>query len=280
MGCHGGRPAPLNPDGTYPNNGDIDAGFLSWDVSTLYFSDDDFENDVHSVQPTAEQQDALRRLNEMVLVTNPPAAENTLIHGWYGSTDPTATKLPAGAVFNPNFIPDGWLPATPAALRRTRPRTPRRSTCRCSRRSAAPATPSARTRENPTSASTRTTSTSMSTPRRSDELAFDQGVMPLARHTMDNFWTEKTPSAASILAGALGFPATRTPGNPTAVIDRVTANGTSNGTSSGTVSVDGSGGSTTVRLNGDASLFAKTIQWQLAGQAVRQHRRIGGRHHA
>jgi len=266
MGCHGGRPAPLNPDGTYPDNGDTGAGFLSWDVTTLFFSDDDFENDVHRVQPTAEQQDALRRLNEMVLLTNPPAAENTLIHGWYGSTDPTATKLPAGAVFNPNFIPDGWLPgnaggppADKAADAKTLYLQVLAPFCR--------ACHSQRTDPGKPDISFDTYNKYVNVyGTKIGELAFDQGVMPLARHTMDNFWTEKTPSAASILAGQLGFPATRTPGTPTAVIDRVTANGTSNGTSSGTVSVDLSGGSTTVRLNGDASLFAKTFRWQLTAK--------------
>lgn len=260
--CHGGRPAQLNGN-TYPNNGDIGAGFLPWDVSTLYFSDDDFENETRTVQPTADQQDALRRLNEMVLLTNPPVAENTLIHGWYGVADLTATTLPTGAAFNPNFIPDGWLPGNPggppadkAADAKTLYLQVLRPFCRaCHAQRVEPGKPNI----------------GFDTYNKFvnvyhdevGELALDQGAVPLARHTMDNFWTESTPSAGSILADKMGFAPTRVPGRPIAAIGRAIVGGTNTNASSGSVSVDISGGPVTVRLNGDASLFAKTMQWTL-----------------
>ena len=272
LDCHGGKPAALS-SGVYPNNGDLrnsasgslSPGFLPWDVSTLYFSDDDFDNGTHLTQPTAAQLEAFRKFNEMVLLTNPSDTVKSLIHGWYGVTDPTATTLPADATFNANFIPDGWLPGStggPSDADADKARTlylqvvgPYCRACHAQR----------------------TEKTTISFATYDDfigyasegvggipNLVFDTGVMPLARHTMDEFWrSDTTASPASVLASTLGLADYRMPGTPIAAIDSVIVNGTTVSVTGGAVTANRVSGAAILRLNGDASLFAKTMKWTL-----------------
>ena len=276
LDCHGGKPAALS-SGVYPNNGDLrnsasgsqSPGFLPWDVNTLYFSDDDFDNRTHLTQPTAAQLEAFRKFNEMVLLTDPSDTVKSLIHGWYGVTDTTATTLPADATFNANFIPDGWLPGNTGGP----------STADADKASTlylqvvAPycrACHAQRTEKAAISFSTYADFMGYASEAIGGipDLVFDQGVMPLARHTMDEFWlTGAASSPASILADKLGLAATRMPGTPIARIDRAMVNGASTTVTSVPVDVDITGGSVTVRLNGDTSRFAKTLQWTLTPPA-------------
>ena len=275
LDCHGGKPAALS-SGVYPNNGDLrnsasgslSPGFLPWDVSTLYFSDDDFDNGTHLTQPTAAQLEAFRKFNEMVLLTNPSDTVKTLIHGWYGVTDQTATTIPADATYNPDFIPDGWLPGNTGGP----------STADADKASTlylqvvAPycrACHAQRTEKAAISFSTYADFMGYASEGSGGipDLVFDRGAMPLARHTMDEFWlTGASPSPASVLASQLGLTDTRMPGTPIARIDRAVVGGTSTTVTAGTLNVDITGGSVTVRPNGDTSYFAKTMQWTLVSK--------------
>lgn len=273
--CHGGKPAALS-GGVYPNNGDLrnaasgskSPGFLPWDVSTLYFSDDDFDNHTRLTPPSAAQLDAFRRFNEMVLLTDPSDTVKTLIHGWYGVTDTSATTIPADATFNGDFIPDGWLPGNtggPSDADADKASTlylqvvgPYCRACHAQR-----------TEKSAISFSTYADFMGYASegiggiPNR----VFDMGVMPLARHTMDEFWRSATAaSPASVLASQLGLADTRMPGTPIALIDRAVVGGSSTTIATGTVDVDITGGSVTVRPNGDSSYFAKTLQWTLTSK--------------
>ena len=275
LDCHGGKPAALS-SGTYPNNGDLrnaasgskSPGFLPWDVNTLYFSDDDFDNRTHLTPPSAAQLEAFRKFNEMVLQTNPSDTVKGLIHGWYGVTDANATTLPAGASFNADFVPDGWLPSNTggpttgqAADARTLYLQVVGPYCR--------ACHAQRTEKSAISFSTYADFMGYASEGLGGipDLVFDRGAMPLARHTMDEFWLSgASASPASVLASQLGLADTRMPGTPTALIDRAVVNGTSTTITAGTLDVDITGGSVTVRPNGDTSYFAKTMQWTLVSK--------------
>lgn len=262
--CHGGRPAKLNPDGSYPNNGNIGAGFLPWDVSTFYFSDADFEVRTHTVAPTAAQSDAFRRFNEMVLFTNPSATSKELVQGWYGVTDPTATGLPATAAFNPGFIPAGWLPgsaggpavnqAADAAALYQKVVGPYCRACHAQR-------------SDNSNIDFNTYAKFANETANITSLVFDHGAMPLAAHTMDDFWLTGVPAgAASVLAAQLGLAKTRMPGSPVAAIGRAVVNGANANISGGAISVNRVNGTAAIRLNADASLFANSQSWQITAK--------------
>lgn len=260
--CHGGKPAQFNA-GSYPKIGDIGAGFLPWDVNSFYFSDTDFDRRVRNVGPTAAQSEAFRRFNEMVLLTKPSAAVKELVHGWYGSTDLTATSLPANASFNPDFIPAGWLPGNtggPADNQAAEAATLYKKVvgpfCR--------ACHAQRSDNTDISFDAYEKFVDENDAGKIADLVFDRGVMPLAAHTMDDFWLNGSPSsAAAVLASHFGIAATRVPGIPIASIGRAVVNGANVNVTGGAITVDRINGTAMVRMNADASLFANTWQWQL-----------------
>lgn len=106
MNCHGGsygnrtqlrdHVAAL---GTW-TSGDVGARFLPFALDSFVYDDMflNFTGIPHvSHFHRADQEARLRTLNEMLLPTNLTAEARTLIHGWYGSTDETASTLPAVA---------------------------------------------------------------------------------------------------------------------------------------------------------------------------------------
>ena len=236
--CHGGRPAQPDINGNYPNNGNIGAHFLPWDVSSFYFSDADFEQRVHRTPPTAAQSEAFRRFNEMVLLTNPRPTVRELIHGWYGSNDLTSNTLPTGTAFNADFVPADWRPGTsggnPAADKAE-------NASKLYRQVVGPFCRACHTQQS--GANFATYENFINTKNRITDLVFDRGVMPLARHTMDDFWRSNgSTSAAQLLATQLGIDTgVHTPGRPLADV-QYTQHGT------------------TVRLHGADSQFADTAQ--------------------
>lgn len=242
--CHGGRAAQPDSNGNYPNSGNIGAHFLPFDVSSFYFSDADFEQRLHKTPPSTAQSEAFRRFNEMVLLTNPTAAVRELIHGWYSSNDLTSNMLPTGATFNANFVPAGWRPGTsggnPVAGKAEDAST-------LYRQVVGPFCRACHTQQS--GASFATYDDFMNAKNRITDLVFDRGVMPLARHTMDDFWRSNgSASAAQLLATQLGIDTgVHMPGRPLADV-QYTQQGT------------------TVRLHGADSRFADPaqIKWTLS----------------
>lgn len=241
--CHGGRPAQPDSNGNYPNSGNIGAYFLPFDVSSFYFSDADFEQRVRRTQPNAVQSEAFRRFNEMVLLTNPTQAVRELIHGWYGSNDLVSNMLPSGATFKADFVPAGWRPGTsggnPTADKAE-------DASKLYRQVVGPFCRACHTQR--PEASFATYDDFMNAKNRITDRVFDHGVMPLARHTMDDFWrSNNSTSAAQLLATQLGIDiAAHMPGRPLADV-QYTQHGA------------------TVRLQGAGSQFADPAQlkWTL-----------------
>ncbi len=182
--CHGGGPKtliddPQNPGSRiYPDNGNVGASFLPWDVDTLFFSDEQFGNrDRNRPAATgmslADQQDEFKNFNSAVLVTGPAQAVRDLVEGWYGGPG-----LPSDT-FKADFVPEGWqsgINGNPDSsdnlyLDVVGPH------CRsCHTVRADSGTPPFVTYSQFIDSDIR---------RR----VFEEGSMPLARLTMDNFWT-------------------------------------------------------------------------------------------
>jgi len=122
--CHSGLPAAGGAGGggqQYNANapsgipGDLQAGFLPWDLDSFWYSDTDpgfstkSEDAAVKTQYTrANQLDQLKLLNVGAYLTtadpNRSALERELIEGWYGGAG-----MPGG--FDGSFVPDGWNPA-------------------------------------------------------------------------------------------------------------------------------------------------------------------------
>ncbi|HTT00506.1 MAG TPA: hypothetical protein VMG11_00345 [Steroidobacteraceae bacterium] len=119
--CHGGTPGPggtaANPyPSTAPSkiNGDVNAGFIPWDLDSFLYSDTDpgfsqkTEDAALKGQYTrANQETQLKLLNVGAYLTmtdpNRFALERELLEGWYGGAGmPNA--------FTGSFVPAGWTP--------------------------------------------------------------------------------------------------------------------------------------------------------------------------
>ncbi len=197
--CHTGDPAVESdlmadaslPGGLrYPDEGDIGSGFLPWDVNTLFFSDAQFDRRSQSAAPAlpglglAGQQAAFKAMNEAVLLTDPSDAVRELVEGWYGGPG-----LPSD-VHQGDFVATGW--AGNEALY-TEVIGPNCRACHSAQKEADSNIIDLAEFEDLDDNRDRTR-----------ELVFEEGVMPFARLTMDNFWTIGEPTAAELLAEELG----------------------------------------------------------------------------
>lgn len=104
MNCHGGSYGNktqlrdhVAATGEWPT-GDLGSRFLPfaldsyvYDDMYLHFTGIPFVSGFQQ----ADQESRFRSLNQMLLHTNLTPEARDLVHGWYGSTDPTATTLPA-----------------------------------------------------------------------------------------------------------------------------------------------------------------------------------------
>jgi hypothetical protein len=94
--CHGGRTSPLE-NGVYPDNGDIGAHFVPFDLDSFRYS-------TSNADYSREAQEAqLRLFNRGVVAANPGEAALELVRGWYGG------PMLEGD-FDGTFVPPGWLP--------------------------------------------------------------------------------------------------------------------------------------------------------------------------
>lgn len=99
--CHGGEPksdsAVVANGNVYPNDGNINANFIPFDLESLTYSN------VHGFDRKT-QEPQFKKMNIGILSnTQPPAAVKELIVGWYGGNN-----LPK-ALQNSNFVPSGWV---------------------------------------------------------------------------------------------------------------------------------------------------------------------------
>jgi Tol biopolymer transport system component len=168
--CHGGGSAPLNADGSYPNGGNINAGFLPFDLDSFGYL---------PAHPRAEQEAGLMALNQELVETNPPTAVKELIKGWYGSSAGSCSP----GTFCGSFRPDGWnrpqAPPTAAVVYDTVVKHSCRS-CHVAIAGTFPGTDSSLAFATFTDFAA----------RRADVNLFvcERGEMPLALQTYRNFW--------------------------------------------------------------------------------------------
>jgi len=165
--CHGGRPKALI-NGIFPDAGDTEAGFIPWDLDTYLFSDS-----TASVS-RANQENQFKIFNKTVLSTNPTAAQQELIEGWYGGSG-----LPANT-FNGGFVPPGWrVPAAPGNATQLYLQVVAPACRACH---------NMRGNVQQSDINFNSYSKFVSYKARIERLVYDEGVMPLALRTFDRFW--------------------------------------------------------------------------------------------
>jgi hypothetical protein len=280
--CHGGRPAQSVVAGQpYPNDGNLGAIFMPWDVDSFLFSGPDghaqkdpslppstqpflsrVDLEVLATYTRANQEDDLRRLNEAVLATYPRDAHvRTVVHDWYSAAPNYASNTLTG-MFRSHYVPPGWSTAVsgnsvqPAELYRD----VIAQHCRaCHTQLVRAPTGQARvpghTQDVPTFESYQSFVDEMTMNGvRTDRIIapiFDTGVMPMARLTADRLWVPAPGGErpADLLAAHLGVLASRVPGRPSASIQ----SNLSTYARGNDVLLDG----------GTDSRFAETFSWNL-----------------
>lgn len=120
--CHGGTPGTVT-NGQYSSSGDVNAGFLPWDLDSLLYSDTDPGFSSKSRDATlrtqytrAAQEAQFKLLNTGAYLTfaDPAAVPgryallHELLEGWYHGNG--ATGL-AATTFDGAFVPEGWKPS-------------------------------------------------------------------------------------------------------------------------------------------------------------------------
>lgn len=204
-GCHGGRPKKVSLD-QYTDFGDTGGRFLTWDLNTYIF-----DADPASSFSRANQETQFRNMNASVMLTNPTDAQRELIYGWYGSNsapdrarnnrdariarqllDESDIRTRTDKKFDGNFVPSGWSNASNLY---TRVIAPYCRACHVVRG------------KNPvqTSIDFRSYNDFMVFKTRTQDLVFDQSVMPMALRTFDKFWND-SPNTANILAQHINSP--------------------------------------------------------------------------
>ena len=246
--CHGGRADPLLPDGSFPRSGDTWSQLQPLDVGTFEYAD-------ASPWTRAEVEVGLKAMNQAVYASyaafeNPPPGQwdssmaRELLEGWYGGAG-----LPGA--FDDDYVPAGWQadpndgspPAGSDDLYRDVLSTNCR-TCHLLRGS-----------QHQGDIDFTSWDKFIGYDARIEELVFDEGLMPLATLTFDNFHDSgfMAEMLASFLpdfsryddAGALLLP-----GRPIAKAgpDRRSTS--------------------PVTLSGAASLFAETYFWNVVSHPV------------
>ncbi|MFV2056909.1 MAG: hypothetical protein ACC707_10600, partial [Thiohalomonadales bacterium] len=112
--CHGGNPKALLANGDYPDQGDIGASFIAWDLDLFDYADNN-SNYTRDAQESIFKQFnktvlAHRLMPALAATENYEPARNTVIKGWYGGADLPQEK------FDGNFIPALWLPDSKTGL--------------------------------------------------------------------------------------------------------------------------------------------------------------------
>ncbi|MDX1695252.1 MAG: hypothetical protein R3208_15915, partial [Ketobacteraceae bacterium] len=262
--CHGGTPAAL-VGGEYPNEGDIGAGFLLWDVDTFAFSDAAYEGrtpfDDEKFLTRSDYNAAFKTLNRMLKLTNITDAQLDLINGWYGGED-----MPDNS-FNGEYIPVAWRSPADGG--------PETNPDNASEFYLEVFAPTCRACHNGLENEELQFATYQGFIDRRDEIiqrVFVEGTMPMARVTMDNFWVGTQSESGSVaqtraelLAAHLSVDIeSQQPGVPLAIISSTAKNTIttvlqdSTEQSQATVSRGDR-----IELSGLSSLFADSFAWSL-----------------
>jgi hypothetical protein len=246
--CHGGTPggvdADTNGDGqkVYANGGDLNSGFLSWDLDAFKYSDDrSFSNASDPFFPESErslaadytreaQSTQFKALNQLAYLTfddgqtGNTSCETTdrprfclarqLVEGWYGG------EGTPGSSFNGGFVPETW---SSSETTKEMYRDVFAQNCRACHVLQVPGT---------TEVPNQLAIGSYTEFVKARGLApiMESGRMPFARMTMDRFWIPDDAGSGDLLAQHLtndGDPTTNSfdkPG-PGAVIDDGLADG-------------------------------------------------------
>jgi hypothetical protein len=122
--CHGGTPGGLDANGGYAHEGDVNSAFLLWDLDTLLYGDTDtsFSPNPEDTQLKASvtrsaQEGELRKLNAGAYLTfddqdHPGrfALARELVEGWYqrGTLPVQQLDQVLAGTHNGAFIPAGW----------------------------------------------------------------------------------------------------------------------------------------------------------------------------
>jgi hypothetical protein len=109
MSCHGGRYYEDSPGAPLNKHSVVGTSFLPFDVQSYYFSSGyDYRGDYPVAGPPGfdldSQQEAFRRLNALVLATEPARAITDLINGLYSGS----ANTPGATIPDDTFIPSGW----------------------------------------------------------------------------------------------------------------------------------------------------------------------------
>ena len=235
--CHGGVTKPL-VNGRYPDNGDIGSLFLPYDLATFVFANNSRRFS------RAAQEDEIKTFNEIVLLSYDlmtpqisTVAPIEAIEGWYGGVG-----LPS-PTFNEFFVPEGWLPPlAPASAAELYEKVigPNCRACHLQRGLLLQ-----------TDLDLATFDKFLSYADVIEEMVFNQGVMPLAKLTFENFWSD--PNNAQLLAEHL-------PNFSNFSLN--TATGTTEpGQPIADAGLSRDSAMRRVRLNGRGSLFADEFRW-------------------
>ena len=238
MPCHGGKLKDLEPGGTFPGFGNVEAAFLPWDIDSFLFAktadpalqdpvvDAGFELNPGYIQDSdlepislENQQEAFRKMNEGVLKTLDKDdgrfdLVRRQVHSWYGNCpDPLdieacdaiakSDELPANDFDSLAFIQPGWEGKEDVyhdVFARH---------CRICHSQAKDINQLA-------------TFDDLANNRNTGPYLYEDGVMPNARLDMDRFWVDfrgNSETAAERLGAALGL--TVPEGGPGAPIARI-----------------------------------------------------------
>lgn len=246
--CHGGRADALLPDGSFPRSGDTFSQLQPLDVGTFEYAD-------ASPWTRAEVEVGLKAINTAVYdsyaaLETPPLGQwdssmaRELLEGWYGGPGlPTA--------FDDDYVPAGWLPdpsdGAPPAGADDLYREVLSTNCRTCHL--------LRGLVHQNDIDFTSWDKFIGYDDRVEELVFDEGLMPLATLTFDNF--HDSDFLAEMLASFLpGFSrvdadgALLLPGRPIAKAgpDRTSP--------------------APVTVSGTASVFAEAYAWSIVSQPV------------
>lgn len=245
--CHGGDNHATEDDGSFSNLGNTKAKLQILEPDTFDFSD----------QPgltRADQEAAIKQINEMILATYPTVQVEgewksdfavEMAEGWYGGAG-----LP-NSDFDGDYVPLGWRPNPdtgnpPAGADELFINVVKPSCLVCH---------SKRGTDLRADINFNSYNDFISYAETIEDYVYEQGLMPLALLPYNNFWNSSNPSQPELLAAHLpGFSHANAdgsidkPGKPKAKpgSDRV---------------VNGP-----ITLNAEASLFYQTVSWQVLSQ--------------